>query len=148
MVGYTKMRAGKRETLKAFTERAIDASFKGQLIPPLVYVPHQLRGKAARVALDGSVTVNPTDAAEDAARIHRSDPTGFLIAVMQGQPIPEFTITRDKQGAIEVALGFVAPLLPERLRAAEHLARVQGRVKKGDPGYDAMIARAAAEGDE
>lgn len=141
------MRQGKRETLLQFTEKAIDASFKGALIPPLVYLPVALRGKARRVTVEGHVTMNPADDAENSARIHRADPTGFLIAVMQGQPIPEFIVERKPDG-VQVSVGYLAPALPERLRAAEHLARVQGRVKKGDPGYDAMIARAAAEGDE
>lgn len=141
------MRKGRKETLAEFTERAIDASFKGMLIPPLVYIPNQLRKRDARIAFDGSVTINPVGAAENDMRISQADPVGFLIAIMQGQPIPRVVIER--QGTGQVArVEFEEPSIDARMRCAEVLARVRVKLKPGDAGYDAMIARAAAAGDD
>lgn len=137
----------KPETLIAFTERAIDATFKGALIPPLVYIPAKLRRiKDVRINVDGDVTINPATEAENVIRVGLADPVGFLIAIMQGQPIPRFIVERDGDGQ-KVRADFEAPPLDARLRAAEILARHKGtKLKPGDDGYDAMIARAASEG--
>lgn len=141
------MRLGRKETLNEFTERAINATFKGQLIPPLVYVPHMLRKRSARVAIDGTVTINPATAAENDLRIGNADPVGFLIAIMQGQPIPRVIVEAKDKGYV-CSVAFEEPPLDCRMRAAETLARVKGKPKAGDAGYEAMIAAAAAAGEE
>lgn len=141
------MRLGRKETLLEFTERAIDASFKGQLIPPLVYVPQRLRKGVARVAFDGTVTINPATPEENDVRIGQADPIGFLIAIMQGQPIPRVVIERKGKGQL-ARVEFEEPGIDARLRCAEVLARIRVKVKPGDAAYDAMMARAAEAGDD
>lgn len=141
------MRLGRKETLLEFTERAIDATLQGTLIPPLVYIPQRLRKQKARVSIDGSVTVNPVTTAENDIRIAQADPTGFLIAIMQGQPMPCVVITKEGK-EFRAHIEFEAPLLEARIRAAEHLASIRVKPKPGDAGYEAMIARAAAAGDD
>lgn len=141
------MRLGRKETLKEFTERAIDATFKGALIPPLVYVPQRIRKGQARISFDGTVTLNAASAAENDKRIAEADPTGFLIAIMQGQPIPRVVVKREGQGHV-CSVEFEEPPLECRMRAAETLARVRVKMKPGDAGYEAMIAAAAAAGEE
>lgn len=89
----------RKQTLDEFTERAIRATDAGKLIPPIVYLPSRLRGHNTRITVDQvRITTDPPTIAENHLRIGEADPLGFLIALMHGQPIPTFTIT--KEGSI------------------------------------------------
>lgn len=142
------VRLGRKETLYDFTERAINATLQGTLIPPLVYVPANLRARGAvRVSLDDVATIVPPTDTENIQRIHKADPVGFLIAVMQGQPIPRIIISQEER-KITARTVFEEPPLPCRIRAAEFLGKFKGKLKPGEAGYEAMIANAAARADE
>lgn len=133
------MRAS-HETLKAFTERAVAATIDGTLIPPTVFIPAGLRKRRVRVR--EMHTLNPADAAENELRIAQADPVGFLIAVMQGQPIPSFEV-RETKGKVIVETHYTIPDLNTRTDAARAL-RARNRIKNDDREYQAMIERAAA----
>jgi hypothetical protein len=141
----------KRERLDDFTERAIRSTDAGKLIPPIVYLPRRLRGQKVRLTEDNlRYTVDPPTVTETHVAIAGADPVGFLIAIMHGQPIPEFRIARD--GAIDVF--YAVPEFETRTRAARFLAEKQllnrtlSKAWRGNPDaqreYDAMIARGAA----
>jgi hypothetical protein len=105
----------KRERLDDFTERAIRSTEAGKLIPPIVYLPRRLRGQKVRLTEDNlRYTVDPPTVTETHVAIAGADPVGFLIAIMHGQPIPEFRIARD--GAIDVF--YAVPEFETRTRAA------------------------------
>lgn len=143
----------KRKRLDEYTERAIRATETGALIPPIVYLPRRLRGQKVRLTEDHlRYTVDAPTVAENHVKIAGADPVGFLIAVMNGQPIPEFRITRD--GAID--LFYAVADFPERVKVARYLADKATLVRQydgtgwtGDKNvkreYDAMIAGRAAE---
>lgn len=145
---------GQRETLKQFTERALEASLNGTLIPPTVYIPVSLRKRTTRLAEDDiSVTLNPKSTAEIEDQIARADPTGFLIAIMQGQPIPQFVVgqaprltnAKAEIPHLEVRMELVTAPIELRTEVALELAR-RARATKTDPEkarYDAMIKKAA-----
>lgn len=134
-------------TLKQFTERAVRASLDGTLIPPQVYVPVNLRKRIARIS--ERVTLNPKTDAEVEHDIAQADPTGFLIAVMQGQPIPSFIVVKDdKTGTVEVRLELTTPDLALRAEVALKLAAARRAIKfKPDSverkQYERMIEEAA-----
>lgn len=108
----------KRERIDDFTERAIRSTEAGKLIPPIVYLPRRLRGQKVRLTEDNlRYTVDGPTVAETHVKIAGADPIGFLIAVMHGQPIPEFRITRD--GAIDVF--YTVPDFETRMKAARYL---------------------------
>jgi hypothetical protein len=139
------MRGTSKETLKSFTERAVRATVEGTLFPPAVYIPAGLRKRKVRVR--EVHTINPADAKENELRVAACDPTGFLIAVMQGQPIPTFHV-KEHGGKIIVETDFAIPDLLLRSEVAMELSR---RNRRADPkakaDYDAMIARAATAED-
>lgn len=139
------MRLGRKETLTEFTERAINATLKGTLIPPMVYIPANLRKRAARLDFDDTATLNPPTDAENLQRARAADPVGFLIAVMQGQPIPHVVVFKEGD-ALRARTDMETPAMSDRMRAAEALVRFKGKLKPGDAGYEAMIARAAEQG--
>lgn len=90
-----------KESLDAFTERAIRATDAGALIPPIVYLPSRLRGHNQRLTVDHvRITTDAPTVEENHIRIREADPLGFLIALMHGQPIPTFTIT--PEGSIKI----------------------------------------------
>lgn len=140
----------KRERLDDFTERAIRSTDAGKLIPPIVYLPRRLRGQKVRLTEDNlRYTVDPPTVAESQVAVAGADPIGFLIAVMHGQPIPEFRITRD--GAIDVY--YTVPDFETRMRAARYLGDKQTRSPtskawRGNPEalkeYERMIAEGSA----
>lgn len=106
--------------LKAFSERAIEATVQAELISPLVYLPRKLRGHKARLTVDNlKISTDPATIAENHVRIADADPIGFLIAVMQGQPIPEFAIRPD--GSVDVR--YSIPKLDERIELAKWLGQ-------------------------
>ena len=91
----------RRDTLKAFTERAMEDPALESLIPPPVYLPSRLRGKDIRITADDiRLTIDPPSIKENHLRIAKADPLGFLIALMNGQPVPVFSITAE--GAVKV----------------------------------------------
>jgi len=144
----------KRQNLDEYTERAIRATDAGKLIPPIVYLPRRLRGQPVRLTEDHlRYTVDPPTVAENHVKIAGADPVGFLIAVMNGQPVPEFRISR--QGAID--LYYSVADFELRVKVARYLAdkativrQPDGKGWTGDKNamqqYEKMIAgRAAAE---
>lgn len=137
-------RLGRKETLSDFTERAVDATLTGTLIPPLVYIPARLRKKGFRIDVHGDISTNAATDAENLLRIRAADPVGFLIAVMQGQPVPRVILNRNGT-KITATADFIEPDMEHRMRAATALSHFKGKMKPQDAGYEAMIARAAAE---
>lgn len=143
------MARGNRETVHAFTERAIRATEAGTLIPPIVYLPRSLRRQKMMLTTDNlALTVDPPTVEENHVKIAAADPVGFLIAVMHGQPIPAFHVTKD--GGVQ--LEYVVADLTHRVRVAEYLghkatirtaARGQ-RHKQATKDHEAMIARVGA----
>lgn len=147
----------KRERIDDFTERAIRSTEAGKLIPPIVYLPRRLRGSKVRLTEDNlRYTVDGPTVAENHVKIAAADPVGFLIAIMHGQPIPEFRIARD--GAIDVF--YAVPEFETRVRVAKYLAGKativrdygDGRAWRGDKNalkeYDKMIAGGQALADD
>lgn len=139
----------KRVHMDEYTERAIRATEAGALIPPIVYLPRRLRGQKVRLTEDNlRYTVDPPTVAENHVKIAGADPVGFLIAIMNGQPIPEFRVARN--GAID--LYYSVPEFADRMKAATYLANKativrdysDGRAWRGDKSakeaYDKMIA--------
>lgn len=142
-----------KETLHAFTERAIRATEAGTLMPPIVYLPRSLRRQKMMLTTDNlGLSVDPPTLAENHLKIQAADPVAFLIAIMHGQPIPEFRVTT--QGAVEVY--YNTPDMVQRIRAAEYLGHKAtirtGAIKGNDnhekKAHDAMVARAAAAVEE
>jgi hypothetical protein len=119
----------RRETLDQFTERAIRATDAGKLIPPIVYLPSRLRGHNTRLTIDQvRITTDPPTIAENHLRIGEADPLGFLIALMHGQPIPAFEIT--KEGSIKIQYEIAD--LAVRERVAKWLAN-KVTIRNDDP---------------
>ena len=145
----------KRDTLEAFTERAKLAVDAGEGIPPIVYLPAKLRAHGMRVTVDQlRVTVDPPSVAENHVRIAQADPLGFLIAIMNGQPIPTFVLSGTGEETT-VLVKYECPTFKQRKSVAEWLAvRVTFRPYNGrkpvspqkeahQKEYDAMINQAA-----
>jgi hypothetical protein len=138
----------KKEKWTAFTERAMEATDINKLIPPIVYLPRRLRLNPERLTVDNvRLTVAAPTVQENHIRIADADPLGFLIAMMNGQPIPEFRITKD--GAIEVHYYISSP--QERTSIAQWLGgrvTLSARETKAQPAgtanpddWDAIVAR-------
>jgi hypothetical protein len=139
----------RRERIDDFTERAIRSTEAGKLIPPIVYLPRRLRGQKVRLTEDHlRYTVDGPTVAENHVNIQAADPVGFLIAIMHGQPIPEFRIAPN--GAIDVY--YSVPDFEVRVRVATYLANKATIVrdptgntwtgnKEAKRAYDEMIAR-------
>lgn len=140
------MKQGK-ETVHAFTERAIRATEAGTLIPPIVYLPRSLRRQKMMLTTDNlALTVDPPTVEENHVKIAAADPVGFLIAVMHGQPIPSFEVTKD--GGVRLA--YEVAELNTRIRAAEYLGH-KATIRTGRPkhagrtkDHEAMVARVGA----
>ena len=142
----------KTTNLYAYTERAIRATEAGKLIPSIVYLPRMLRDQPVMLSAENcALTVTPPTLQDNQVKINESDPLGFLIAVMNGQPIPEFRITA--HGGIE--LFYECPEMKERIIAANYLGtkiipRTSSRKMRpentdpDDAAYQAMIRRASA----
>lgn len=140
----------KKQSLFRYTERAIRATEAGKLIPPIVYLPRLLRGQAVTLTEDNlCLTMDAPTVEENHIKITNADPVGFLIAVMHGQPIPEFRISQ--RGAVQ--LFYNCPVMSERIEAARYLAhkatikrRPQGQGgledRDADRDYRAMVSRA------
>lgn len=121
---------GKHDTLKAFTERAMECVDAAREISPIVYLPRKLRGNKMIVhADDVRVSITPPDIAGNHLRIAQADPLGFLIAIMNGQPIPAFHIA--ETGSVRVE--YHVPEMEERRDVAKWLAtRVTYTPYRGD----------------
>lgn len=144
----------KKVKLDEYTENAIRATDAGKLIPPIVYLPRRLRGQPVRITEDHlRYTLDPPTVAENHVKIAAADPVAFLIAVMHGQPVPEFRVTRG--GAIDLYYS-VAPF-ELRVQVARYLAdkatmvkRTGGKLYSEDKNaqreYERMVAEANANG--
>lgn len=146
----------RRSSLKAYTEKALEAS--ELLIPSIVYMPRAFRPQKAMICADGlRIKISHADIMDNHQRIADADPLGFLIAIMQGQPLPEFNID-EKQN---VTVSYIIPSIDDRKQCAAFLAtRVtfktptayQGGKPKGDlsPGqqhardFDALVTQRTA----
>lgn len=138
----------RKQSLDAYSERAMRATDAGKLIPPIVYLPRMLRGHNKRITVDEvRITTDPPTIAENHVRIAGADPLGFLIAMMHGQPIPSFEITAD--GAIKVR--YEVPDLATRERIAKWLGHKvtirtldqtkDGRSSNPPEEWDELVAR-------
>jgi hypothetical protein len=134
-----------KDAIADFTERALKATFEGTLIPPIVYLPAGLRKQRARI--QEHVTLNPRSAAEIEDQIAKADPVGFLIAIMQGQPIPVFVVTSLDDGQQRLNLEYRNPDLLLRAEVAMELLRRRKRDPKNDNAdFDKIINEAAGDG--
>jgi hypothetical protein len=140
-----------RGRLRKYTERCLNALDLGA-VPPQCYVPLGFRHIQTRITIEGNLTSSYPTPGEYAIRIAAADPMGMLLAMMQGQPIPEFEIddnfVRDKT---EVKINWRVADPDTRAWIAVQLANIQKRqkVKKaGDEEYEAMIKDAAEKEDE
>lgn len=87
--------------VRELTERATEDPSLETLIPPIVYLPSRLRGKELRLTADNlRLTVDPPTVEENHLRIAKADPIGFLVALMNGQPVPVFEVEPD--GSVKV----------------------------------------------
>lgn len=135
----------KVENLHAFTERAIRATEAGALVPPIVYLPRSLRRQKMMMTMDNlGMTVDPPTQEENHVKIQAADPVAFLIAIMHGQPIPSFHVTKD--GGVE--MHYEVAELQVRIRAAEYLGHKatirtgkHPRHKQRGDDHNAMVAR-------
>lgn len=145
----------KTDTLEAFTERAKLAVDLQEGIPPIVYLPAKLRAHGMRLTVDHlRVTVDPPTVAENHVRIAQADPLGFLVAIMNGQPIPKFSL-RGQGDKTEVIVEYEVPDLATRLNVATWLGTrvtfrpyngrkpISGQREAHQKEYDAMIAQVA-----
>jgi hypothetical protein len=127
-----------RDKLKEFSERAIEATAATNLVSPLVYLPRKLRGQSARLTVDNlKITADPETMAENHVRIADADPIGFLIAIMQGQPIPRFVVRKD--GSVEVH--YDIPTMDERQDIAKWLGGKVTFRMTADPKRDTIDGR-------
>jgi hypothetical protein len=76
--------------LKKHTEAAMEL-LQGQL-KELVYLPPETRKRNIRVDANGRATTHPPTEKEQLQRITLADPLGFLLAVMNGQPVVTFGV--------------------------------------------------------
>lgn len=81
-----------KDDILAYTEQAI--SLLGGEMPSIVYLPPDVRTRKTRIAVDGVITDQPYSQSEITSRVLAADPLGFLLAIMNGQPIPSFRLTR------------------------------------------------------
>lgn len=143
-----------RMKTKNYTERALATCN----IPHFVFVPRGLRPGEGRL----NVKIANSDIIDNHARIANADPLGWMIAVLNGQPIPQFVIDKTS-GKDELVLTYYIPSVEDRFKAAEWLGtrvtfKTPSAYKWGKPGqgstqvhaddYQALIANAAGEKNE
>lgn len=134
--------------VRELTERATEDPALEALIPPIVYLPSRLRGKELRLTADNlRLTVDPPTVAENHLRIAKADPLGFLIALMNGQPVPAFEIT--PEGSVKVRYEMadldkrmeIARWLGARVTITKTEIRNTPRTGETSPAdWDAMVA--------
>lgn len=146
------MKRGSRDRVKAYTERAMEATDAAALIPPFVYLPRRLRQSGLRLTEDNLVLkVDPPTLKENHERLANADPLGFLIAAMNGQPIPEFVI--GPRG--DIVINYHVADFGTRLDVAKWMANKNlmaiypkghqwSAAKSADVEYRAMIEEATA----
>jgi hypothetical protein len=142
--------------LLKYSEQAMN--LLGGKLPNIAYLPPAVRGRKVRVTTEGVVTDSPFSSEEQLDRIVQADPIGFLIAVMNGQPIPTFRLVDEKnplppvqdkrkknsaaviahlakERDIDVYVEYHVPSIADRERIALYLAdRVAGpRAKAAKP---------------
>lgn len=138
-----------------YTEAAM-ALLDGKLAD-IVYLPPDVRKNKVRINAHGRATTNPPSVNEQLDRILMADPLGFLLAVMNGQPVlsfgakpkevePKKTTRRAEKAFPLVSLGKVAgveivattlmPTLDDRKDVAKFLVPyvTERRKKKGEQG--------------
>jgi hypothetical protein len=122
-----------------YTERAL----LDDIIPSFVYLPRNLRSNGLRITEDMlRLTVNDHTEAENQARIRGCDAHGFLIALMQGQPIPTFIIEQDNS----ITVHYRVADMPTRIDIAKFfVARRKDGKDAPEDTYEAMIARARVD---
>jgi hypothetical protein len=135
-----------------YTEAAM-ALLQGK-IAEVIYLPPDVRKNRVRLNSHGHATTAPFTASEQLDRIVAADPVGFLVAVMNGQPVVTFGIedatVRPQAGArvkkkfktlklgkvdgIEVEAHIHVPSVEDRKEIAKFLTPyvVTKRKKKGD----------------
>ena len=141
------MSKGRLKT-KNYTERAL----AGATIPSFCFVPRGLRPGVGKM----NVSITNAEIVDNHKRIAEADPLGWQIAVMNGQPIPHFTVEKG-----ELLLTYMIPTPDMRQRASEWLGqRVTFKVPhayKNSPisatvqhanDYNAMIEQRAGDENE
>jgi hypothetical protein len=127
-----------------YTERALAKA----TIPSFCYIPRNLRPGVGAL----NVKITNAEIMDNHKRIAEADPLGWLIAVMNGQPIPHFKVSTT--GDLE--LTYYIPDPHERRDAAKFLAdrvtfKAKDSYKKSNSrhpeaeNYDAMIERTQHE---
>jgi len=117
----------------AHTERAIYAAARE--LPDLVYIGAEMRTKV-RVE---TITDRAPTTEENMTRIMEADPIGFLIAVMNGQPLAVFNVKDD-----EIVIGHTLPSPELRTLAARYLAMIGSPRRNRSNGvsdFEAMVKR-------
>ena len=135
---------------KNYTERAL----AGATIPSFCYVPRNLRPGTGKM----NISITNAEIIDNHKRIAEADPLGWIIAVMNGQPIPHFVIDKTS-GQDELKLTYYLPQIAERKEAAQWLAsRVtfktptayhnprDNAMKQHSADYNALIEERANEG--
>jgi hypothetical protein len=143
-------------------------------IAEVVYLPPDVRRNKTRINARGHATTAPFTAKEALDRIIAADPIGFLLALMNGQPVITFDavdkkvdVDTDKvsKGAKKrlppsVKLGMVdgieiraivhVPSIEERMAIAKFLSAfaVEKRKKKPGPTGDSLDGKDTSEADE
>lgn len=80
--------------LAKYTELALSRLKKGELAE-VVWLPPEVRGRQ-RIGVDGVPTTALPSTDEQLARITAADPIGFLLAVMNGQPLLTFKVVKSE----------------------------------------------------
>lgn len=146
------------DRLEAFTERATEAvDVEG--LPPIVYLPAKLRAHKMRLTIDNlRVTVDPAQVTENHLRIAEADPLGFLIAIMNGQPIPCFHLEGEGDNT-SIRVEYEVADMDVRLNIATWLANrvtyrpyngqkpVSGQKQAHEREYQQMITEAMEQHD-
>jgi hypothetical protein len=108
-------------TLLKHTEAAM-ALLEGK-IAEVVYLPPDVRKNKLRLKANGHATTAPLTAKETLDRILAADPVGFLLAIMNGQPVVTFDAVDKK---IEVDTDKVTTRAKKKLPPMVKLGMVDG----------------------
>jgi len=125
-------------------------------IAEVVYLPPDVRKNKVRLNSAGHATTAPFSAKEQLDRIIAADPVGFLVAIMQGQPLVTFgTLEKEvvpkgtsararkkfpqlrlgKVDGVEIVASIQMPSIEDRKEVAKFLTPyvTTKQRKKGDP---------------
>lgn len=92
-------------------------------IAEIVYLPPDVRKNRTRIKANGQATTAPLSAKETLDRIVAADPIGFLVALMNGQPVMTFDAVDRK---VEVDTDKVSKGAKKRLPPSVKLGMVDG----------------------